>query len=52
MVVFSKKRILFLCMMICVGMFSGLSINEQFESIETVALPVSDRVIILDAGHR
>lgn len=50
MVVFNKKRIMiiFICLLLSIS-FAKIKIKN--ETIETVALPVEDKVIILDAGH-
>ena len=54
MVVLNRKRIYII--LACV-VFSaligvrGIEINKQANTVETVALPVSSKVIVLDAGH-
>lgn len=51
MIVFlNKKRILTItiCLVLTFG-FAGMRKNNKV--IETVALPVEDKVIIIDAGH-
>ena len=50
MVVFNKKRIMiiFICLLLSIS-FAKIKIKN--ETIETVALPVEDKVIVLDAGH-
>lgn len=55
MIIVSKKRlglILSLVLVsICTFMISGSKVDEISDSIPTVALPVSNKVIIVDAGH-
>lgn len=48
--VLNKKRILTItiCLALC---FCFTGIKKDNEVIETVALPVEDKVIIIDAGH-
>lgn len=51
MVIINKKRILFIIMLILISTFT-YSINTKKENtISTSSLPVSNKVIILDAGH-
>ena len=55
MIVLTKKKILFYisCLSIFVlGIVFCNSITNKPKIVETVNLPVSNRVIILDAGHR
>lgn len=54
MIVLHKKRIIFIvsCFIfsICTFyLFQNNSLNEEFQSVETVSLPVSNKVIVLDA---
>ena len=55
MLVISKKRILFIISVVCVSLlaFSFKIAKNDLNNIttETVALPVSNKVIVLDAGH-
>lgn len=50
MLILNKKRLLliFTCLVISI---SFAKIKSKDKTIETVALPVENRVIILDAGH-
>ncbi len=49
---FSKKRIVLLAsLLIAVVVIGIFRISLERETIETVALPVSNKVIIIDAGH-
>lgn len=52
MVVLNKKRILFIVFAVVIAVFIPVLQHKDMESIETVALPVSNKVIVLDAGHR
>ena len=48
--VLNKKRILTIT--ICLVLtFAMVGMTRKNETIETVALPVEDKVIIIDAGH-
>ena len=54
MLVVNKKRIYLVlsCILVLVGILNFGGINKNNKSVvETVALPVSNRVIVLDAGH-
>ncbi len=54
MIILRKKRILLVlsCVIISVCVFSLGLLNRNNTAIPTVSLPVSNRVIVLDAGHR
>lgn len=51
MFILNKKRILiiFMCLVVSIS-FATLS-NKKMQSVETVALPIENKVIIIDAGH-
>lgn len=52
MVVLKKKRLLLTINLIIVALFACIySISAHEKTVETVALPVSNKIIILDAGH-
>ena len=56
MFVFRKKRIIALVSLICVVLIVGTirvtnNTKENEETVETVSLPVSNKVIVIDAGH-
>ena len=55
MVIISKKRLIFvlsvMCLVICTCIVTNEIINENKNAIETVALPVTNKVIVIDAGH-
>lgn len=54
MIVLHKKRLILIGSMLCLSltMFSLKSAFTVPKTVETVNLPVSNRVIVLDAGHR
>lgn len=51
MLIISKKRILFITIMIMVSIISFGIIGKPEKTVETVSLPVSGKTIVLDAGH-
>ena len=56
MFIFRKKRIIALLSLICVVLIAGTirvtnNTKENEETVETVSLPVSNKVIVIDAGH-
>lgn len=52
MIIIRKKRLLFIASMLCVSLFIfSLSTYSSPKTVETVALPVSNKVIVIDAGH-
>ncbi|MFR2533779.1 MAG: N-acetylmuramoyl-L-alanine amidase CwlD [Clostridia bacterium] len=52
MIILSKKRIAFLSSMILIAIVTfSFFTKEEERSVQTVALPVSDKVIVIDAGH-
>lgn len=53
MIILSKKRLILITSMICISLTVFL-VNKSITDIqttETVNLPVSNKVIVLDAGH-
>ena len=51
MLVINKKRIFFILIMLVISVIS-FAINKNTENtVQTVSLPVSDKTIVLDAGH-
>ena len=53
MIVLSKKRIYIMLSMIIVATLAlSFKIADKNKTVQTVALPVSNKVIVLDAGHR
>ncbi len=53
MIILSKKRIMLVTSIIMVAMFTFvIQTNSRTTNVvQTVALPVSNKVIVLDAGH-
>ena len=52
MIIISKKRILVVLIILCISL-SIFKINNSVykNNIETIALPVSNKVVVIDAGH-
>ena len=53
MIVLSKKRLILTTSIICISLISFM-IKDSFapvQTVETVTLPVSNKVIVIDAGH-
>lgn len=51
MILLNRKRLLFILGAICLSLVVPISVITYEKSVETVALPTTNRVIILDAGH-
>lgn len=55
MIVLSKKRLLLITSMVLVSLFvfvfQTVRVDNNSSTVPTVALPVSNKVIVLDAGH-
>lgn len=52
MIIINKKRIMAILSMVCVAVLAfSFRIAKNEETAETVALPVSNKVIVVDAGH-
>lgn len=52
MILLEKRRILFVVSMVFVSLFSYLfALTYNKETIETMSLPVTGKVVVLDAGH-
>ena len=52
MLIINKKRISFIFIVLFISIITfSLNGNKQ-DSIQTVSLPISNKTIILDAGHR
>ena len=59
MLILSKKRITIILCMICLSLYAfsfkianNMGSADQIEkTVETVATPVSNKVVIVDAGH-
>jgi len=53
MILLQKRRIVLVLTCVFVSIFTYfLGSTKYKESIETVSLPVTNKVVILDAGHR
>ena len=52
MIILNKKRIRMVILSIFVIVFGFAFISDKKEAVPTVSLPVSGRVIVVDAGHR
>lgn len=52
MILLPKKRILFIILVVFVSVFTYfLSTENLNKTIETVSLPITNKVVVLDAGH-
>lgn len=52
MILLEKRRILFVVSMVFVSFFSYLfAVTYNKETIQTMSLPVTGKVVVLDAGH-
>ena len=51
MLIISKRRISFIILMLMVSVISFSITSKEENTIQTVSLPVSDKTIVLDAGH-
>ena len=57
MIIISKKRIIILASFLCLCLFAcGLAVNTENINkgksvVETMSLPVTNKVIVIDAGH-
>ena len=52
MIILNKNRVIFLVMTITIAILTPSLISLEQKTVQTVALPVSNKVIVLDAGHR
>ena len=59
MLILTKKRITIILCMLCVSLYAFsfkisnnmININKKEKTAEAVATPVSNKVVIVDAGH-
>ncbi len=52
MIILQRKRIFLITCIVMVSIFSYLlGSSNMYETLETVSLPISNKTIILDAGH-
>ena len=54
MILLNKKRLFIILSSVTISIITFLFFTSysNLETIETVALPVSNKVIVIDAGHR
>ena len=52
MIILNKKRVLFIVFAVMLAFCIPIIPTDKTDTIQTVALPVSNKVIVLDAGHR
>ena len=54
MIVIRKKRLILIISLLCISLTTVMISNSTRYSntVETVNLPVSNKVIVVDAGHR
>ena len=53
MILLRKKRILFILSVVSVSIFTYFfSVSNLQKTVQTVSLPVTNKVVVLDAGHR
>ena len=52
MYVINGKRFLFIFTSLLISLIGVFSFNKNDKSIMTSSLPISNKLIILDAGHR
>lgn len=52
MILLEKRRLLFVISMVFVSLFSYLfALTYNKETVQTMSLPVTGKVVVLDAGH-
>ena len=52
MIILNRKRLIAMLSMVCISIFVfTFQIAEEDKTVETVALPVTNKVIVIDAGH-
>lgn len=52
MIILNKKRILFITSIVVISVFAFTIQRAQVnKTVQTVALPVSNKTIVIDAGH-
>lgn len=53
MILLQKRRIILVLTFVCVSVFTYFFSSSKYnETVQTVSLPVTNKVVILDAGHR
>ena len=52
MIIIQKKRLMYLSLIVFVSIFvCGMTVNRTENTVQTAAIPVSNKVIVIDAGH-
>ena len=52
MIIIQKKRLIYISLMVFVSIFvCSMTVNNTENTVQTVAIPVSNKVIVVDAGH-
>ena len=52
MIIIQKKRLMYLSLIVFVSIFvCGMTVNRTENTVQTVAITVSNKVIVIDAGH-
>lgn len=52
MIIIQKKRLIYISLIVLTTiLICGISTNKTENTVQTVALPVTNKVIVLDAGH-
>ena len=51
MILIQKKRIIFVLSMVFISVFVYFFSLNTDQTIETVSLPVTNKVVVIDAGH-
>jgi len=52
MIIIQKKRLIYIGLMVFVSIFvCSMTVNNTENTVQTVAIPVSNKVIVVDAGH-
>lgn len=53
MVIIQKKRLIYLSLIVLVSIFvCGMTVNKTENTVQTVAIPVSNKLIVVDARTR
>ena len=52
MIILNKKRLIFIFSSLIISLCTfSIFYDKQMNTLETVALPVSNKVVVLDSGH-
>ena len=53
MIILQRKRILLVIMLIVMSIVTyTVSTNRTYNAVQVVSLPATNKVVVLDAGHR